>query len=244
MIKILDKLSRKHYIQCGLAVLLTCIVLYFTSVLWLNKNIVVSFNANAEKDIQYQVFYTEDNGQNFDEKQSVKKKVKTGKQRIAIVLPIQKILNFRLDIGSVPGEVIISDLQAMGSRTLRLDYSEFNQRNIDKYEVKNNKLYVTSYQEDPYLPYRIKLNLPAGYHLDWFRLIIISILAFLLMYKFVQYLSNFKIEKHHSRIDIVMLAIFFALLFVPMSHISDAQKSEQENRMLAKKPQLTIDSVA
>ena len=38
-----------------------------------------------------------------------------------------------------------------------------------------------------------------------------------------------------------MLAIFFALLFIPMSHISDATKSEQEKRMLAKKPQLMID---
>lgn len=37
-----------------------------------------------------------------------------------------------------------------------------------------------------------------------------------------------------------MITVFFALLFVPMSHISDAEKSEQENRMLAQKPHISI----
>lgn len=57
---------------------------------------------------------------------------------------------------------------------------------------------------------------------------------FLFTYKLGKYLSRFKIEEHHSRIDIVFLTVFFILLFVPMLHISDAEKSEQENRMLAK----------
>lgn len=57
---------------------------------------------------------------------------------------------------------------------------------------------------------------------------------FLFTYKLGKYLSRFKIEEHHPRIDIVFLTVFFILLFVPMLHISDAEKSEQENRMLAK----------
>ena len=242
MIKSIKKISKKHYIQCGLAVLLTGLVLYFTSALWYSKAVIVSFNAEAKKEIQYQVFYLEANGQNFNEKRSVRKKIKSGNQKVEILLPIEKIVKIRLDIGSNPGNVIISDLQIKGSRSIKLNYNEFNKNQIDKFEVKNGKLYLTSNQGDPYLPYKNELNLPAGYQVDWCRLIIISVLSFLLMYKFVQYLSKFKIEKHHSRIDIVMLAVFFALLFVPMSHISDAEKSEQENRMLAKKPQLTIDN--
>lgn len=79
-----------------------------------------------------------------------------------------------------------------------------------------------------------------GMQIDWCRLIIFAVVAFMLMYKFVQYLSKFKIEKNHSRIDIVFLAVFFIMLFLPMSNISDALKSKHENRMLAKKPQLII----
>ena len=242
MIKSIKKISKKHYIQCGLAVLLTGLVLYFISALWYSNAIIVSFNAEAKKDITYQVFYTGESGQTINEKQSVKKPIKSGNQKVEILLPIEKIMKFRLDIGVQPGKVVISDLQVKGGKNVKLNYNDFGKNQIDKYEVKDGgKLYITSKQVDPYIWYKPELNLPAGMQIDWCRLIIISVLAFLLMYKFVQYLSKFKIEKQHSRIDIVMLAVFFALLFVPMSHISDAEKSEQEKRMLAKKPQLTID---
>ena len=71
-------------------------------------------------------------------------------------------------------------------------------------------------------------------NVDFYALVIIATAYFLVTYKLLKYLSSFKIEQHQSRIDIVFLATFFILLFVPMLHISDAEKSEQENRMLAK----------
>ncbi len=73
-----------------------------------------------------------------------------------------------------------------------------------------------------------------GIRFDFYGFIILATFIFFVMYKIIKYLSRFKIEEHHSRIDIVFLATFFALLFVPMLHISDAEKSTQENRMLAK----------
>ena len=81
-------------------------------------------------------------------------------------------------------------------------------------------------------------TLKKYFHFDWMIFFTISVLSFLLSFKVVAYLSKFKIEKNHSRIDIVFLGAFFALLFIPMIHISDAEKSVQENRVLAKKPQL------
>ncbi|MBQ4400232.1 MAG: hypothetical protein II830_02930, partial [Alphaproteobacteria bacterium] len=151
MIKMLDKISRKHYIQCGLAILLTGLVLYFTSALWSSRAVMVFFNAEAKKDIQYQVFYTEESGQYFNEKQSVKKPIKSGSQKVEILLPIEKIVKIRLDIGSNPEEVVISDLQVKGRKDVKLNYNEFIQNQIDKYEVKNNKLYITSNKGDPYI---------------------------------------------------------------------------------------------
>lgn len=241
MIKMLDKISRKHYIQCGLTVLLTFIVLYFTSALWYGRGVLISFNSQLQKDIEYQVFYTESDDQRFNELQSVIKQVKAGNQTVEILLPTENIVKFRIDSGFKPGEVVISDLKIVGLHEIEPDYNEFEPINMDKYISENNKLYIVSTQADPYIIYKKDLHLSAGIQIDWYRLIIISVLTFLLMYKFVQYLSKFKVEKQYSRIDIVMLSVFFALLFVPMMHISDAEKSEQENRMLAKKPQLIID---
>jgi len=70
-----------------------------------------------------------------------------------------------------------------------------------------------------------------------FSLFLIFIFAFR---KIIRYMAEFHYN-NHSRIDVLFLIIFFLLLFVPMSHISDAEKSEQENRMLAKKPQILVD---
>lgn len=74
------------------------------------------------------------------------------------------------------------------------------------------------------------------YHLDYKMLFVIMVLSFLLSYKLVHYVAKFKILEHNSRIDIVFLCVFFVLLFVPMMKINSEQKSEQENRMLAKYP--------
>lgn len=68
---------------------------------------------------------------------------------------------------------------------------------------------------------------------DIYGFVILVAAYFLITYKLGKYLSCFKIEEHHSRIDIVFCTVFFALLFVPMSQISDAQKSTQEKRILA-----------
>ena len=72
------------------------------------------------------------------------------------------------------------------------------------------------------------------YAMNWLLFISVLILSFLLSYKLVQYVSKFKLLEHNSRIDIVFVVVFLMLLCVPMSHISTAEKSEQENRMLAK----------
>ena len=63
--------------------------------------------------------------------------------------------------------------------------------------------------------------------------IIIAILGFMLSYKLTSYLADFKVEKKYSRLDILFLAACAVLIFLPMSHISDAKKSEAENRNLA-----------
>ena len=80
------------------------------------------------------------------------------------------------------------------------------------------------------------------YDVNFKILFTVFILSFLFSYKFVQYVARFKILEHHSRIDIVFLCVFFALLFVPMLKINPADKSLQENRMLAKYPALFVSN--
>ena len=79
----------------------------------------------------------------------------------------------------------------------------------------------------------------AGF--NWLMFLSVLILSFLLSYKLVQYIARFKILENNSRIDIVFVIVFGLLLFLPASHISVAEKSLSENRMLAKAPKMIVN---
>ena len=219
---------------------LTMLFMWLSLGLWGKKGMTVSFDAEAVKDLQYQVFYTTEEKSKFNEKQSVKQNVKKGKSKVKIVLPINEIVKFRLDLGISPEKIVISNL-IIDTEKEKIEFKDFNKfhfRNVDKKELSENKLVTDIKHRDPYIIYKENLFLKARTIVDWHLFIILVTFYFFVTYKVVKYLAKFKIEKNYSRIDIVMLGVFFALLFVPMSRISDAEKSVQENRMLAKKPQL------
>ena len=73
-----------------------------------------------------------------------------------------------------------------------------------------------------------------GKNTEYFLLITILVLSFLLFCKLADYLAEFKTLKYKSRIEIIFLTIFFIMLFIPMLHIDKSEISEQENRTLAK----------
>jgi hypothetical protein len=83
-----------------------------------------------------------------------------------------------------------------------------------------------------------------GFHhqqLEVMTLIIIIICGYLAALKLTEYLADFKDIKHKSRIEILFLTVFFTMLFIPMSHISNKDISKSENRALAKYQPLTLE---
>ncbi|MBQ8482107.1 MAG: hypothetical protein IJ532_06190 [Alphaproteobacteria bacterium] len=238
MVKKLMKLSGKPYIRCTLAVLLTLVVLWAASLSWLTRNIVVSFISDSVKNIEYQVFYTEDKKQSFNAEQSVRKNVNSGKQEVKIVLPVKKIVRFRLDFGHYPRKVTVERLKIKGNSSVYPAFRDFSFNHIKKHKIKDDMLIVEADSDDPFITYKRTLDLKAKWQIDWCLLIVLTIFPFLLFYKLIQYLTEYKVIKNYSRIDIVFLALFFALLFLPMLNISKSTASEQENRVLASKPHL------
>lgn len=77
-----------------------------------------------------------------------------------------------------------------------------------------------------------------GIVFEWEILVIFLVLGFLLFYKLLDYVADFKSVQHKSRIDIIFLVIFFVGLFIPMSHINTKNISEAENRTLTKMPSI------
>lgn len=83
------------------------------------------------------------------------------------------------------------------------------------------------------LTYNEKLSVRSGIKFEAMTFIIIAVLGYLLSYKLTSYLADFKVLSDYSRLDILFLLVCAILMFLPMTHISDAKKSEAENRNLA-----------
>lgn len=95
--------------------------------------------------------------------------------------------------------------------------------------LKNGDIVVFEFEAKRYL----NLYELWGNYIDWCVFIILLTVSFCVSYKLVRYLAQFKIHHNTSRIDIVFIAFFFLLLFIPMSNIDDGKVSDNENRVLA-----------
>ncbi len=226
----------KHII---LLLLLAGTALFFTKGFWFfaEKGISVSFTSQADRQVAYQVFYTTSQERSFNSEEKVSHDVEAGKQQVRILLPVEKILRFRLDLGQFPKAVTLSDLKVSGDKTVSMgNLSDFTLHEIDSSKQDGRYFRLTSNQPDPYIIYKSPLNLQAKWQvrIDYYIFFIILVISLLSAHKIVQYLAQFKFKEKTSRIDIVFVTVFFVLLFIPMMKISDAAKSEKENRMLAK----------
>ena len=222
-----------------LLVLLAGLALFLTKGFWLftEKGVSVSFTSQAQRLVAYQVFYTTSQERSFNSEEKVTHDVEAGKHKVEIFIPIEKMLHFRLDLGQFPQEITLSDLKVIGDKTVAMDnLSDFILHQIDSSKQDGKFFRLTSNQQDPYLIYKSPLNLSAKrqVRIDYYIFFIIFVISMLAAHKIVQYLAQFKFKEKTSRIDIVFVTVFFVLLFIPMMKISDAEKSDQENRMLAK----------
>lgn len=222
-----------------LLVLLAGLALFLTKGFWLfaAKGVSVSFTSQAQRLVAYQVFYTTSQERSFNSEEKVTHDVEAGKHKVEIFIPIEKMLRFRLDLGQFPQEVILSDLKVSGEKTVAMEtLSDFILHQIDSSKQDGKFFQLTSNQPDPYIIYKSPVNLQAKWQvrIDYYIFFIILVISLLAAHKIVQYLAQFKFKEKTSRIDIVFVTVFFVLLFIPMMKISDAEKSDKENRMLAK----------
>ena len=203
-----------------------------------------SFSANieSEKPFVAQVFYTEKDNKSFNEKQSIKKDIKAGKNGIVIDFPAKRIKKFRFDFGAEPGTVKISDMVLSGNKKIQLDTNNFGYNDkITKSSVSNGEITIVSKEQDPYMVYKSSIDLRRNVDVNWFVLFILFCVYWFTFSKIIDYLCKINNGKKYSWSDLVFIVMFFMMLFIPMLYISNAEKSEQENRMLSKKPEFIVD---
>ena len=123
------------------------------------ENAVLMFTATAEKDFNYEVYYTVEREVWYDAEHVVAEEGKTGTHNYSIVLPEKAVYRIRLDFGSAPGTVTVKNVRLDGSQKADLnDFNNYEFAQIDKYQKnEDGSLTITSEQGDPYMAFRTEL---------------------------------------------------------------------------------------
>ncbi len=120
---------------------------------------VLKFTAKTEKPLVFEVFYTVEREVWFDPQHFVTYQGKAGLNEYEIELPVKEVFRVRLDFGSNPGTVVLSNLEMIGTQNADLrDTNNYDFRNIETYEINpNNDVIFTSQDKDPFIIYKNSL---------------------------------------------------------------------------------------
>lgn len=228
-----------------LTALLTIGVLLATNNIWLiRRPIRTELDITNAKDAKVEVQLNRKNNNDFIKIHHASIKVSSDTEHLIINNRTSKTARkFRLKISELEKGKVIS------IKNINLHFNKCKLNELDKFiikganfETKDNTLVITPNNETITLLYDKPINEKAPKRFEFELFTIILIISSLLGYKLLDYAADFSLIKHKSRIDIVFLCIFFVMLFIPMSHINQAEKSKTENRMLAKwKPLINQD---
>ena len=162
--------------------------------------------------------------------------VKSGIIRIILRGPDERVNNIRypilVDYRSlrVNGELLFNKKE-----TFWHDAPYLYDLNVKDHEVVNISFEARRHH------FRIS-DVTKVYKTNLWILLATALLSVFISWKASIYIVNFNKVGHVSCVDIGFVCMFFGLLFAPMSNISTAERSEQENRVLSKKPVLFQDT--
>lgn len=218
------------------AILITIVVIILTNKIWLICSpIHVGLDIKGGINSKVKVLLNKKNDDNFE---------KFKQATVGVVLNENNHIDLDIKRIFFPKriKIIISKLKPGNEITLsNIKVKKLNIDDLEKFNitganaiVKDKSLIIKPNIGTVSLIYPEKLNIRASIKLDFTMFIIIAILTFLLVYKLISYIADYKAVYNKSQIDIIFLTIFFISLFLPMCHISKKEISEKENRILAR----------
>lgn len=230
-------MGRKRLIT---SILLSLTILILFQFLYFRfQPIEVKFLVEGNHPADIKVFYASGK-ESFTKKRSVSSYVNMpDAQNVSLTLPVRKVKKLRIFFGHDTGDIKFGNLEILGKKkTVTADLNKVILHCFDKEKSENGLLNLKMKCMEPYVEFSDTVLMRNNLGFDFKAFVIIATLAFLFSYKIIEYLSKFKILEDNSRIDIVFICLFFAVLFLPMSDISDKLYSDQENRILAVKEKL------
>jgi len=215
----INSIYKNKIVQLLLTIFLSCLAcLCFKSVYW-DNSIKVELNAKANKNVNYQIYYSDSTSKPFDEPQSVHVENKdiNSYQILDFSLPLKESIALRLDFGDYPQRIEIASLKINGSNiNLKELFTKGTIHQIDNIEFINDKVILISNQKDPYVIFQPEI-------------------------------SRWKSEEHISREKLLSLFINSCLVFyiIIFQFLAKKWRNNGGERELIKKVQINrkLDSV-
>ena len=154
---------------------------------WHDTNIRVTFHSDSEKELNYQVFYAEDNSGRFNASQSVRQIVEAGSNCVKIVLPSEHVTRVRLDFGQIPNKVTIKNFKISGDNTVEFtNFDNYKYNQINSHTTnEDGSLTIVSNRGDPFMITTEKLDIHPADDYNWLLMMLIAgssfVIALLLM---------------------------------------------------------------
>lgn len=187
------------YWRLLVASIVSLVVLFALHDLFISSGIEFRFRHTADKDIEYQIFFTEKKSPKFCQHLSVKKQIYKGKKEARIFIPTQEIERLRIDVGKKPGNVKLENISICGEHNIPLSGKMFRPINIEQFSANENGVSLCSKEDDPQLVYKTPLNLHNGIHqIDYKTAIGIAIIAFYLIYVLLDICSSLSIKQSNN----------------------------------------------
>jgi len=181
------------------SLVLAAIATFATMNQWYAKNIRVTFNAKSTKEINYVLFYTANDTTWFNGQQLARKLIPAGAHSVKIILPTEKVRNFRIDFGEIPGTILISDLKLIGNETINILADEEKQYSFNQVEehqfINGEALRITSNKGDPYMVYKKDLDVTPGDDINYNVLLTYALGTFVIAFLISLLLTRKKSEK-------------------------------------------------
>lgn len=228
-------------------ILTILILLPLRKYIQIEKNIQIILNINLKKDIELQIFYTQDINKNFNEVDSIKKDIKKEEAKVVIDLKnIKKLEKLRMDFGKYPENIEISSIKILGDKEkifFPKDIIKYSKNQIEKSYLENNKLILFSNELDPFIIFSNEdIKIQNKTKTDLYLITTFFIIIFFTIYILINKIRIKKVKyKEKSWDKIYYIIIFIIILLFPSIKIDDKINDFRENRKLQEKSKLIKD---
>ncbi|MGQ7884800.1 DHHW family protein [Paenibacillus sp. WC2504] len=219
-----------------------------------NEKINLLAEIKTSTDDTYQLFY--DTGKGYNESDSIPYFVSGSSefQQIKFMLPVADIVNLRLDFGSKISEIQIKAIYLQNARNKTNITDEFDlKHDIGSYSTNNGLITFTSIGTDPFINtkdisksfYSLK-NKSSIYILNIVISLFFTIVFFFLLKTNSIHIANLINFLKNNLQSTILIVTFILLIFIPLfSNILPKKQlvSNNENRVLASKPELTFKNI-